>query len=432
MLGERFKLAREASGLSQEDFASKFGISTQDVEAYETEQRTVPADVLSRIAQSICINDAYFYRNEDADLGRLYFLDGSTPLKARYPYLSFVVREQAELWTWLRSLFPSDPVAAYTYSPDLGAISSLDDIEDVAEQVRADWSLQNNPIKNMAQLFEAHGIVVTALAEPCKSEKIAVVQSVRSQIVEKGSERSEQDHLAESFAAQTELSQLDGNFAAQTEQEQFDESAVTRTVLNQLSESVRGRDHGLVTSVGNTPMFVLLPEKTEWHRRFTLASALGYHILNGLLPQGMSVDKACKRFAATFLFPKQKVQELFVSSHGAFESHADAVAKAVFEAHITYGMALEHVLQRCVDLGIFKDDDESIEEKFTKIRDYADGVAAHLDKLDEDMRIDTQSGLFRKLVIEAMQKHFISGSKAAELLNTSEFKLAMELLKQSA
>lgn len=393
MLGDRFKLAREASGLSQEDFASKFGISTQDVEAYETEQRAVPADVLSRIANALRINDAYFYRNVDADLGRLYFLDGSTPLEARYPYLSFAVRAQAELWTWLRALFPADPVPAYTYSPDLGTISSLDDIEDVAEQVRADWNLQNNPIKNMAQLFEAHGIVVTAIAESCMNEKSTVAQSLWSQLSDTGSDR---------------------------------------TLQSQLDESVRGRDHGLVTSVGNTPMFVLLPEKTEWHRRFTLASALGYHILNGQLSQGMSVDKACKRFAAAFLFPKHKVQELFVSSHGASETDAEAVAKAVFEAHLTYGIALERVLQRCIELGLIKDDDDIIEEKFSEIRDYADGVAARLDKLNEDMRIDTQSGLFRKLVIEAMQKQFISGSKAAELLNTSEFKLAMELLKQSA
>ncbi len=388
MRGERFKLAREATGLSLEDFASKFGISTQDVEAYETEHRTAPADVLSRIAQALCIDDAYFYHNVEAALSKLYFLDGSTLLDARYPYLSFAVRVQAELWTWLRCLFPSDPVPAYTYSPNLGTISSLDDIEDVADQVRAAWDLQDKPIKNMAQLFEAHGIVVTALADPsCMNEKSAVVQSLRSQLSERGSDR---------------------------------------TLQSQLDESVRGWAHGLVTSLGNTPMFVLLPEETEWHRRFTLASALGYLILNGHLPQSMSVDKACKRFAAAFLFPKLKVKELFASSHGASETDAEAVAKAVFEAHLTYGLAQEHVFQRCIDLGIIKDDDDIIDEKYREIRDYADGVAARLDKLEEDMMIDTQSGLFKKLVIEAMQKEYISNSKAAELLNTSLFKLSME------
>ncbi len=402
MRGERFKLAREATGLSLEDFASKFGISTQDVEAYEAEQKTVPSDVRSSIAKSLCIDEAYFNREVEAELGEISFLDGTTTNDSPYPYLSFAIRDQAETWTRLRGLFPNEPIPSYTCSLDLGKIGS-DDIEEVAEQVRIEWELNDKPIKNMVECFEAHGILVSSLPE------------VRMRDV--------------SDRAQTRLYQRNERGGTRTGMNQLDKKEVTQIVLNQLDDSVRGKAHGLVTSVGTTPMIVLLPDKNDIQRRFTLASALGYLILNGHLTQSMSVDKACKRFARAFLFPKLKVKELFASSHGASETNAAAVAKAGFEAHLTYGLPHEHVLQRCIDLGLIKDDDDIIDKKYREIRDYADGVDARLNKLANDMQIDTKSGLFRKLVIKATQKGDIYSSKAAELLNTSLFNLNMELAK---
>ena len=51
-------------------------------------------------------------------------------------------------------------------------MSSLDQIEEVAVRVREEWNLDLNPIENLMDVLEQHGIKVGVIAAPVKFDAL--------------------------------------------------------------------------------------------------------------------------------------------------------------------------------------------------------------------------------------------------------------------
>lgn len=157
-IGERLKMARQMSGMSMRELADRVDVSATSISKYEKDQMTPGSDVLVRLAQALDVQVAFFLRPVTADLTAPAFRRRS----------SLKVKEQkailAETQAWLErnldveSFFTDTPVFE---PPEINCqVESLEEVEDVAMALREAWDLGLDPIDNLIEVLESHGIKV--------------------------------------------------------------------------------------------------------------------------------------------------------------------------------------------------------------------------------------------------------------------------------
>ncbi|MEX0615311.1 MAG: XRE family transcriptional regulator [Methylophaga sp.] len=163
MFGERLVRARKAAGLSMQALATQVGISANAIKKYEHGENMPSSANLLKIARTLNVRSEYFFRPVKVELkGVEYRKHANTPQKLLNQINSDVL-EQAERWKELLDLYPDSvkPVPDFSVPNVLpGKISSAEDIEELANQVRASWSLGLNPISDMIDTLESHGVMI--------------------------------------------------------------------------------------------------------------------------------------------------------------------------------------------------------------------------------------------------------------------------------
>ncbi len=396
----KLKIYRRATGLSIDDFAFAFGVKPKDIEAYEAGTKAVDNQLLSYVAWKLCLDKKYFERVADIQdyISDISLLDRSVLNSLDCPYIDFAVRASVKTWLWLKSKCSNMSLPKYTYTPKLDPIRSLDDIDDVAAQVREDWNLQDKPIKNMVKLFEDHGIIVSDIAVR-KIRKHKDVKVDRYKTL-----------LPTVFVHNFEPNTKPDN----STQEVIMNQGIIEVVQQQLNKRELLNSQCAVTSLGDTQVFAIWSDAADWHRRLILAKALGYIILKDHLPEEMNIKQACERFAREFMLPKMIVRDLYKSTN------ARSFGEFGFNVHITYGVDPSIVIERCTELGIINHGIRTMNEKLHEVLNYPE---AKSNELADDMKLDAKSGLFMQFVIEATQKKSIIDDDAAHLLNITLEKL---------
>ncbi len=176
MLGERIQRARKAAGLSQEDLGQKLALSKMTLSKFECGLQTPSSTQLIALAKALQVRSEYFFRPQRLDIGQVEYRKRTNTPKKLLNRIQADILEQAERWEELLSFYPQPPIAPFVLPDDLPVqISTLDDIETVAESVQSAWLLGRNPIPDMIDTLEAHGllVIVTDKDEDTKFDGLA-------------------------------------------------------------------------------------------------------------------------------------------------------------------------------------------------------------------------------------------------------------------
>lgn len=161
MIGHRLERARKAAGLSMRDLAADAGVSANMIKKYEHDDSMPSSGVLVKMAKALGVRSEYFFRPVTVELtGVEYRKRASTPKKLLRKIEADVL-DQAERWQELVNLWPAFPVPAFELPKRLPSkINRYDNIESVAETLRASWDLGLNPVPDLIDALESHGILV--------------------------------------------------------------------------------------------------------------------------------------------------------------------------------------------------------------------------------------------------------------------------------
>ena len=157
-VGERLKMARHMAGMSMRALADKTNVSATAISKYERDKMTPGSAVLIQLAQALDVQVAFFLRPVTAELTAPAFRRRSSlSVKAQKAILA---KTQAWLERYLdvESFFTDRPT--FTMPALDRQVTTLEDVERVAQALREAWNLGLDPIDNLTEVLESHGIKV--------------------------------------------------------------------------------------------------------------------------------------------------------------------------------------------------------------------------------------------------------------------------------
>ena len=163
---------------------------------------------------------------------------------------------------------------------------------------------------------------------------------------------------------------------------------------------------GLFAYAANAPITVVGKYWSGDRQRFTLAHELGHLLLADRLNENIDHEKACNRFAGSFLFPDVSVKKYLGAKRSSLEIREAQTLKHEF------GLSMSAVIRRAFDLGIIKED----YYKSLAIRFQQKGWRTK--EPGEPVQPENEN-IFCNLVFHALAEDYIGDSKAAELLGLS-------------
>lgn len=156
-IGKRIKQARKASNLSLRDLAEQAEISPMAISKYERGQDTPSSGVLLRLAQALRVSIDFFFRPMTMPVQFQAYRKHVTLGVKEQDAIQMRIQEWLERYLEIESLFPDEQ---RTVSLPVRTVHSLDQVEDVAGELRRDWSLGYGSIENLTQLLEDQGVKV--------------------------------------------------------------------------------------------------------------------------------------------------------------------------------------------------------------------------------------------------------------------------------
>jgi len=158
MLGNRIKRARKALGLSLRDLGDQIDLSHAAIKKYEDNEVTPSSDILIKLAKALHVKVEYFFRPERFTLENLQYRKHADMPEKQLEEIKAKMLDQIERRVELESLFPSPPIQEFSLGEK--KIRSYDDIESVASLIRKQWKLGLEPLPDLIDIFEEHGIKV--------------------------------------------------------------------------------------------------------------------------------------------------------------------------------------------------------------------------------------------------------------------------------
>lgn len=166
MLGYRIHRARKASGLSLRELAEKISLnntpslSHTSIKKYEDNKMTPSSDILIRLAKALNVKVEYFFRAESSTLANIRWRKHADMLKGDLEEIEAKILDQIEQQIELENLFPTAPIKKFSAEGLVGKIKKFDDVESFSVQVRQKWNLGLEPISDLINIIEEHGIKV--------------------------------------------------------------------------------------------------------------------------------------------------------------------------------------------------------------------------------------------------------------------------------
>ena len=170
MFGERLKLARKRAGLSLRDLEDRLNrqVSAQAIGKYERGEMMPGSPVLIALARALDVSIGYLMSPMQASLDGVEFRKKAGTTARDRARVETEVLEQVERYLMIEAILELDS-ACWNHplpDPQRRVIRDLAECEALAEQVRAQWNLGLDPIPNLTQLLEQHGIKVLLLPLP--------------------------------------------------------------------------------------------------------------------------------------------------------------------------------------------------------------------------------------------------------------------------
>ena len=170
------------------------------------------------------------------------------------------------------------------------------------------------------------------------------------------------------------------------------------------------RVDGLQAIANRRPLIVISEHWPGDRQRFTLAHELGHLLLDGRLARGLNEEKACHRFAGSFLLPASAAR------HHLGQTRQSIEVRELYMLKREFGLSMQACLRRAAELGIISDRlKRKLLATFSK--------KGWLKKEPGKPYPKEESRLFEQLVYRALGEGIVSESKAAELLAVSQVRL---------
>lgn len=162
MYGERIRQARLMAGWSQDDLVSQLAhmglpLTKAAISKYETGKSQPKPQVIFKLAQALKVRPDYFLHQPAMRVEWLAFRRHSRLSVSEQQRITAYAERVAEQQLSLERLFNPNPVATLPHSR---FVSTVEDAEQIANEVRQHWRLDDHPFENMVQFIEDRGAVV--------------------------------------------------------------------------------------------------------------------------------------------------------------------------------------------------------------------------------------------------------------------------------
>lgn len=161
MFSIRLHRARKAAGLSLRELGEHVGVSHAAIKKYEDGIAFPSSDILIRLSRTLKVRSEYFFRPDPVTLAGIEYRKHNSLPKKRLDAITFEVIDQIERRIELENLFPQSPVKTFSIIKELAAtVTTIDQIEEIAERVRKRWDLGFDPIPDLIAVLETNGVRV--------------------------------------------------------------------------------------------------------------------------------------------------------------------------------------------------------------------------------------------------------------------------------
>ena len=156
-IGGRIKQARKAGNFSLRKLADEIGVSAMAISKYERDQDVPSSGVLLRLSQALQVKVDFFFRPSTVSVQLQAYRKHAVLGVKEQEAIQMRIQDWVERYLEVESLFPEEQHAA---NLPLRKVTSLDEIETAALELRDRWSLGYDAIENLVQLLEDRGIKV--------------------------------------------------------------------------------------------------------------------------------------------------------------------------------------------------------------------------------------------------------------------------------
>lgn len=167
MFGKRLERARKAANLSLRALGEKVGVSQTAISKYEKELLTPDSTMLIKLADVLNVKIEYFFKPKKFtfELEHVDYRKREISQKA-LDLINAKILDKIEKRFELESFFPKLPHDNLDLPTNLPSIiSSYEEIDILADKLRNYWQLGLNPISDLIDVLESHGIRVFNIDE---------------------------------------------------------------------------------------------------------------------------------------------------------------------------------------------------------------------------------------------------------------------------
>lgn len=164
--GDRLKQARVLSNLKQHELAERVGVNKMSISKYETGKMMPSSSTLIALSHALNVSLDYFFTETNVKLkskpefrlnGADSILKDKTTVKITAQTEEAVSRHMEVL-----QIYPEETIPKV--DPRLKRrVSNMEDIENLAIQVRKKWELGLDPIENLIDVAENHGFTIVLI-----------------------------------------------------------------------------------------------------------------------------------------------------------------------------------------------------------------------------------------------------------------------------
>lgn len=162
MFAERLKLARKGAGLSLRNLAEDMGriVSAQAIGRYERGEMLPSSPVLIGLSKALNVSPGYLLSPSAVRACGVEFRKTAKTRASEHARVEAAVLSHLDRYLQIEELLG---LASHEWGQPKNApypIRSMEDAENAAHLLRKDWNLGGDPIPNITELLEEHGIKV--------------------------------------------------------------------------------------------------------------------------------------------------------------------------------------------------------------------------------------------------------------------------------
>ena len=159
----RLKAARIQQGITIKQITENLGISKQMVSKYEKGKSLPDGKNLIALANLLKVKPNYFFNPSTVSLENIKFRKKAKTTKSRIESIKINILNLMENYLLIEDILSIE--SEFTNPLEGNKVNKIEDVEDLATQLKAEWNIGNEPISNAIALLEANEIKIVEIDE---------------------------------------------------------------------------------------------------------------------------------------------------------------------------------------------------------------------------------------------------------------------------